>query len=250
MLENLQAINDCDAKYHADMTANLTDCINSVLKGTRHFPITSVVKETYFHLVVLFPNRAKKYIRQVKGGHVWCEDIMKRGYNTIELYAFNVSLTLKPIILGYEFDKPNQGIVKGAYYVNLRQRTYGCGRFDTLCFPCTHAIVAYSSVRLDHMSFVDEVYKLEHLYNVWNYEFPPILNESMWPLVSSTPFKLLPNTSLRRKPKGRPNSTMISDSMNIWERTNQPRLCDYCRNLGHTRPTCPHLENTMRISPR
>ncbi|KAK5825295.1 hypothetical protein PVK06_020110 [Gossypium arboreum] len=64
MLGNLWAINDDRAEYlynipfkqwtqfydrglrYGHMMTNLTECISPVLKGTHHFPVTSVVKET------------------------------------------------------------------------------------------------------------------------------------------------------------------------------------------------------------
>ncbi|KAH1039011.1 hypothetical protein J1N35_040754 [Gossypium stocksii] len=79
MLENLLAINNADGSRsnNEHMTKNLMEYINFVLKGTHHLLITSIVKETYFHLAKLFPKRAEKYVGRMKGGHVWCEDIMK-----------------------------------------------------------------------------------------------------------------------------------------------------------------------------
>ena len=50
---------------YGHMTSNLAECINSVLKGTRHLPITSVVRETYFRLATLFPKRAASYAGQM-----------------------------------------------------------------------------------------------------------------------------------------------------------------------------------------
>ncbi|KAK5794133.1 hypothetical protein PVK06_035340 [Gossypium arboreum] len=106
-----------------------------------------------------------------------------------------------------EFDRPNQGIAKGVYCVHLRNKTCDCGRFDALRFPCAHAITACSNLHLDPMSFVDDVYKLEYLYNVWRHVFPPLLDELMWSPISSALFKLLPDRIFRRKPKGRPMLT-------------------------------------------
>ncbi|KAK5771310.1 hypothetical protein PVK06_047506 [Gossypium arboreum] len=48
------------------------------------------------------------------------------------------------------------------YRVHLRNRIYDCEKFDALHFLCTHAIAAHIDLRLDLMSFVDEVYKLEN----------------------------------------------------------------------------------------
>ncbi|KAK5825518.1 hypothetical protein PVK06_020360 [Gossypium arboreum] len=92
-----------------------------------------------------------------------------------------------------------------------RTTRYGCGRFDRLRFLCVHATC--SSVRLDPMRFVDEFYKLVNMYNVWRNVFPLVPDERRWSPISSTPFKLLLDTSLRQKPKSRPISTWI---LTIW----------------------------------
>ncbi|KAH1046174.1 hypothetical protein J1N35_036958 [Gossypium stocksii] len=90
------------------------------------------------------------------------------------------------------------------------------------------------------MSYVDEVYKIEYMYNMWRHVFPPIPDERKWPFVSLAPFKLLLDRELRRKPKGRPCSSRIHNNMDIRERTNQQKLCEWCRNPCHTTRSCPN----------
>ncbi|PPR93297.1 hypothetical protein GOBAR_AA27376 [Gossypium barbadense] len=68
-----------------------------------------------------------------------------------------------------EFDKPHQGITGGQYRVHLRNRTCDCGRFDALHYPCDHVIATCQNLRLYPMSYVDDVYKLEYMYNVWRH---------------------------------------------------------------------------------
>ncbi|KAH1063369.1 hypothetical protein J1N35_028356 [Gossypium stocksii] len=87
------------------------------------------------------------------------------------------------------------------------------------------------------------------MYNVWKFEFPHVPDESMWQPILGAPSELVTNISLCRKPKGRLTSTRIHDNMDIWERTGQPKLSNYYRNSGHTRPTCPHLGETLRTIP-
>ncbi|XP_052886922.1 uncharacterized protein LOC128295399 [Gossypium arboreum] len=96
------------------------------------------------------------------------------------------------------------------------------------------------NLRLDPMSYVDDVYKLEYMYNMWRHIFPLVPNERKWPSVLLAPFKLLPDRELRRKPKGRPCSTRICNNMDIQETTNQQKLCGWCRNPGHTSRSCPN----------
>ena len=130
--------------------------------------------------------------------------------------------------------------------MHLQRRTCDCGHFDALRFPCAHAIAACAQVRLDHMRFINDVYRLQNMYTVWNHEFPPVPDEKMWPSISSTPFRLAPNVSLRRKPKGRPKSSRIRNEMDDREWNDHIQLCGYCRNSGHTRTSCPHLAEELR----
>lgn len=90
-----------------------------------------------------------------------------------------------------ESNKPNQGITCGQYCVDLRNRTCDCGRFNALRYPCAHIIAACQNQCLDPISYVDEVYKLEYIYNLWRHVFLLVSDERKWPFISLTPFKLL-----------------------------------------------------------
>ncbi|KAH1097278.1 hypothetical protein J1N35_014199 [Gossypium stocksii] len=50
-------------------------------------------------------------------------------------------------------------------------------------------------------------------------------------------FEMVPNRSLHRHPKGRPQSTRIRNDMDVRE-TEKPKLCTMCRTAGHNRSTC------------
>ncbi|KAH1046602.1 hypothetical protein J1N35_037386 [Gossypium stocksii] len=123
---------------------------------------------------------------------------------------------------------------------HLWNRTCNCGRFDVIRYPCAHAIATCQNLCLDPMSYVDDVYKIEYMYNVWRRVFQPVPDERKWSSVSLAPFKLLPDRELRCKPKGRPCSSRIRNSMDIRETTNQQKLCEWCRNPGHTSRSCPN----------
>ncbi|KAH1066861.1 hypothetical protein J1N35_031848 [Gossypium stocksii] len=228
---------------YGHMTTNLAECINFILKGTRHLSITSVVRETYFRLAALFPKRTATYKGQMQGGHVWCHKVLqainkfKARANTMYIVCHDRDNLWFRVI---EFDISNQCIAGGQYRVHLRNRTCDCRRFDALRYPCAHAIAACQNLHLDPMSYVDDVYKIEYMYNVWRHVFPLVPDERKWPSVSLAPFKLLPDRELRCKPKGRPCSTRIRNNMDIRETTNQQKLYGWCRNPGHTSRSCPN----------
>ncbi|KAK5786251.1 hypothetical protein PVK06_040884 [Gossypium arboreum] len=176
---------------YGHMTSNLAEYINSVLKGMRHLLITAVVRETYFRLAALFPKRATSYKGQMQGGYVWCAKVLreinneKAGANTMHTVCHDHDNLWFRVT---EFDRPNQGIIGGQYRVHLRNRTCDCGVFDALRYPWAHVIAACQNLHLDPMMYVDQVYKIEYMYNVWRHVFPEIPDECKWPSVSLAPF--------------------------------------------------------------
>ncbi|KAK5846395.1 hypothetical protein PVK06_002681 [Gossypium arboreum] len=102
--------------------------------------------------------------------------------------------------------KLNCGVIGGAYHVDLRQMTCNCGRFQALYYLCAYAIMTCALKRIDCMTYIDEVYSLKRVYNVWKSKFPPIFDENMWPPTSHVYFELVPDKNSWCKLKSRSNS--------------------------------------------
>ncbi|XP_072081230.1 uncharacterized protein [Arachis hypogaea] len=88
------------------MTMNISECVYSVLKGTRNLPVTTLVKSTYGRLAELF---------------------VIRGYQS-EYTVAETTLT--------------GNFSLGTYRVSLRDRTCDYGYFQALHYPCCHAIAS------------------------------------------------------------------------------------------------------------
>ncbi|PPR87066.1 hypothetical protein GOBAR_AA33626 [Gossypium barbadense] len=140
---NDRLLHGCQGHKHTTVAYDMV--INSVLKGTCHLPITSVARETYFSLAVLFLKRAASYKGQMQGGHVWCAKVLqeinkaKAWANTIHTVCHDRDNLWFRVT---EFDRPHEGIIGRQYRVHLRNRTCDCGRFDALHYPCAHVIAA------------------------------------------------------------------------------------------------------------
>ncbi|PPS19891.1 hypothetical protein GOBAR_AA00678 [Gossypium barbadense] len=115
-----------------------------------------------------------------KGGHVWCRKVLreinraKASANTMHIVCHDRDILW---FLVTEFDRSKQGFSGGQYRVHLRNRTCDCGVFDALRYPCAHVITVCQNLHLDLMTYVDQVYKIKYLYNVWRHVFPPIPDE-------------------------------------------------------------------------
>ncbi|XP_017632498.1 uncharacterized protein LOC108474986 [Gossypium arboreum] len=176
-------------------------------------------------------------------GRIWCTKVLqeinkaKARANTMHIVCHDRDNLWFRVM---EFDRSYEGIIGGQYRINLRNKTCDYERFDALRYPCAHVIVVCQNLHLDLMSYVDEVFKLETMYNIWIHVFPPIPDERNWPAISLALFKLLPDRELHRKPKGRPYSTRIRTNIDIRETTNNQKSCGWCRNPGHTSRSCPN----------
>ncbi|XP_015939389.1 uncharacterized protein LOC107464935 [Arachis duranensis] len=59
------------------MTTNISECVNSMLKGTRNLPVISLVKSTYGRLAELFVLRGQTAKVQLGSGHEFCQALVK-----------------------------------------------------------------------------------------------------------------------------------------------------------------------------
>ncbi|XP_072084705.1 uncharacterized protein [Arachis hypogaea] len=62
----------CDeGRRYGHMMTNLSECINTVLKGTRNLPVAAIVWATYERLQQLFVCRGREAHAQLKGGQIY-----------------------------------------------------------------------------------------------------------------------------------------------------------------------------------
>ncbi|QHO00134.1 uncharacterized protein DS421_13g403860 [Arachis hypogaea] len=74
------------------------------------------------------------------------------------------------------------------------------------------------------------------VFKVYEMEFPPIPDESLWAEWHGT--MLRPNPVMHRKATGRPVSTRFWNDMDETER--HEKWCGLCRQVGYSRRGCPN----------
>ncbi|XP_016177849.1 uncharacterized protein LOC107620153 [Arachis ipaensis] len=133
------------------MTTNISECVNSVIKGTRNLLVTALVKSTYGRLAELFVIRGQTVEAQLASSAKFCQSFMKAmERNLKDSRCFTVTL----------FDRhqseytvaettPTGSFSLGTYRVSLQDRTCDFGYFQALHYPCCHAIACCAQSRLD-----------------------------------------------------------------------------------------------------
>ncbi|KAK5825280.1 hypothetical protein PVK06_020094 [Gossypium arboreum] len=102
-----------------------------------------MVKGLYFHFAALFAKWVEKYEGQIKGGHFWCETVLKdKGENAERVNSMSsvCHSHRNQIFWVTKFHRINDSVIEGVYCIVLRQKTYDYGRFQALRYPCTHTI--------------------------------------------------------------------------------------------------------------
>ncbi|XP_025625403.1 uncharacterized protein [Arachis hypogaea] len=204
------------------MTTNISECVNSVLKGTRNLPTAEA---------------------QVRSGHEFCQALVKAiDRNIRDSRCFTVTL--------YDRHQSEYTVAEttpigsfslGSYRVSLKDNTCDCGHFQALHYPCCHAIACCTYSRLNLASYVHEVYRMSEVFNVYKQGFFPPIPEGLWPPYAGP--TIIPDPDLRRAKEGRPRATRIRGSMDQ-SQENLPKRCGLCRQPGHTRRNCDQRRQT------
>ncbi|XP_072054476.1 uncharacterized protein [Arachis hypogaea] len=195
------------------MMTNISECVNSILKGTRNLPVTALVKSTYGRLAELFVVRGQTAKAQFGSGQRFCQTLVKAiEHNLKDVRCFTVTL----------FDKhqskytvaettPTGNFSLGTYRVSLRDRTCDCGYFQALHYPCCHAIECCAQSQLDWATYVHEFYTMSKVFSVYRMGFLPSIPEGLWPPYAGP--TIVPDPNMRRAREGRPRSTRIRNTM-------------------------------------
>ncbi|XP_057746139.1 uncharacterized protein LOC130965389 [Arachis stenosperma] len=118
-----------EGRRFGHMTTNISECVNSILKGVRNLPVASLVKATYCRLAELFVRKGREAEAQMGTGQQFSQHLVKCiEANMRTARCFTVTL--------YDRDNseftvaettPTGSFSLGTYRVSLASRTCECG---------------------------------------------------------------------------------------------------------------------------
>ena len=246
-------------RRHGAMTTNISECFNGVLKGARGLPISAMVEFTWCKLVAYFHDRHKQITSDLSQGKVWSDYAMKI-YNKNEqkiaghtLRNFNHEEGVYQVVTSYSDHRGGGG--NHSHDVHVFARTYGCGKWQNLKIPCSHAIKVLQGLHLDATSYIDPCYSLNNTIHRYSHNFVVPKSESLWRDVHGP--RWVPDSQLLQA-KGRPTKSRIRNEMDGVRRERGSRREDpdlreiqlrqrwrVCHQEGHNRRSCP---NSRRAS--
>ena len=99
--------------------------------------------------------------------------------------------------------------------VDLKDRHYDCGNFQTDRYPCHHVTACSSNQDIDWTFYIDPVYSMDNICKVYEREFEAVGHHNTW-LPYHGP-RIHPNPELKRTMKGRSKSTRFLNEMDMFE---------------------------------
>ncbi|XP_072080927.1 uncharacterized protein [Arachis hypogaea] len=220
------------------MTTNISEYVNSILKGVRNLPMCSLVKATYGRLAELFVRKGREAEAQRGTGQQFNQHLVKCiEANLKTARCFMVTLYDRDNLEFTVSETTPTGLFSlGSYRVSLGAQTYDCGYFQTFHYPCPHALACCAYSRLTWQPYVHQVYHLSSVFSVYRMSFTPPIPEGFWPPYNGP--TVISDPSKRHASEGCPRSTRIRTTMDE-DDPNRPKRCGLCRQPGHTRRSCP-----------
>ena len=174
---------DVGRRYGA-MTTNIFECFNGVLKGTRGLPITAMVEFTWCKLVAYFHERYKQITFDLSQGKVLSDYAMGIYNKNAEKIAghtlrhFNHETSVYQAVTSYNDHRGGGG--NHNHEVHVFARTSGCGKWQNIKIPCSHAIKVLKGLHLDATAYIDPCYSLDNAIRTYAHQFVVPKSESLW----------------------------------------------------------------------
>ncbi|KAL9659079.1 hypothetical protein QQ045_012325 [Rhodiola kirilowii] len=180
-----------------NMTTNASECLNKILKNGRDLPVLSLVMYTFKQISTFFVKRSQSPYNNERA--LFPPKICERLAELRARAEYHMATLYNPVGGGFDVLTRKNHVT---YKVCLATRTCSCVKWTLLKYPCSHAIAACRSARVDYTDYVLTEYTLEAYYRTWGYFFNPLLHEDFWCDFEGPIF--VPNPRFKRNKAGRP----------------------------------------------
>ncbi|XP_052289098.1 uncharacterized protein LOC112497627 [Citrus sinensis] len=208
------------------VTNNMTESFNNWINSFRGMPIVRMLEEIRRKIMKLIHKRnedAKKW-----NGHL--PPLVRR--KIVEARAAARGLT---VIFGHENTFEVMEDLCKVFVVDLGKKTCNCGEWQISGLPCKHSICSIDAKRLNIEDYIHNYLKCPAFINTYKYQYFPLPDEKMWPLVLHD--NLQPPIII--KSVGRPQIKRRKEANEpaTFKRSSSVK-CSKCEHWGHNKRTC------------
>ncbi|KAL0322628.1 UNVERIFIED_CONTAM: hypothetical protein Sangu_1882100 [Sesamum angustifolium] len=122
------------------LTTNMLECINGVLKGARHLPVSALVEITLERTVHYFRVRAIKGHKMLQNNQLWTDFVCK-------MFISWQQKAVEHMVTKYSHSQQSASVVTrrqnghgmNTYVVKIANQECSCGKWNQFGIPCSHA---------------------------------------------------------------------------------------------------------------
>ena len=255
---------DEGGRRYGDMTSNMAECFNNVIKGVRALPVTAIVQYTFDKLNVYFQKYSEETDDQIAG-----KTITNKKYKyppEVDKWVSHQSRKSESQTAQcfdndewiYQVNEPGGTTVGGVQHggrackVMLKKGECSCQRPQLLHLPCSHLRTA-GRIRKVKVKEVGPVrvseYSIEATKHTWASRFHPYFDQSQWPEYHG--IQVWPDLDLKVNTRGRRKTKRFRNDMDAWgagglrewgsQHFQEPRAsarCGGCNGDGHNTRGC------------
>ncbi|KAL0366055.1 UNVERIFIED_CONTAM: hypothetical protein Sradi_3495600 [Sesamum radiatum] len=200
------------------LTTNMSECINGVLKGARHLPLTAIVEITLVRTVNYFVTRERRSHAMVANGQLW----------TDFAYKFNQwhQKSIDHTVTKYNHRQQSASVVTkrqlgfglNTHVVKITNRECSCGKWTQFGIPCSHAQKVCAAYNINAASLVKNYYDVQAYKNTYSKAFQPLYPENYW---DAPEFWLVHDTTIRISTRPDRNQTSRIHNEMDWRQTRE-----------------------------
>ena len=258
---------DEDGRRYGQMTSNMAECFNNVLKGVRALPVTAIVQYTFTKLNEYFLNyslETDKHMEKLKYPpkvDEFVEFESRKADSQVATIYDNEELI-------YQVNEPGgttaDGVQHGgrAFKVSLKNCDCTCGRPMLLHLACSHLLTAARTRHVDvnhPLTVRESEFSILTTKRTWAPRFHPYFDQSQWPEYHG--IQLWPHGDWKVIKRGRRKTKRFRGDMDGWGRGGREcrndqfqepperARCGKCNSTGHNARKCTQRKRAKGSEP-
>ena len=121
------------------------------------------------------------------------------------------------------------------FVVDLGKKTCDCGEWQISGLPCKHSVCSIDAKRLNIEDYIHNYLKCPAFINTYKYQYFPLPDEKMWPLVLHD--NLQPPIIIKSVGRPQIKRRKEADEPATFKRSSSVK-CSKCEHWGHNKRTC------------
>lgn len=230
-------LRDHNNRRWGNLTTNMSECFNNVLRFARLMPIKACIDYTFQKDVFEYAKHAEMALKcnTALSPRMW------KLFNERDLVGQEHTVTL--------FDHSDQryrvtsrlqtnSAGGNDYTVEYRLKTCTCGKWQVERFPCSHAIAVCRQRNGQPHDIVNKRYYTTTYRQQYSGHYHPLPHKDYW---KEAGWRIQADTSKITTHRGRRRARRIRNEMDVTY-PDEPRnyKCGLCKENGHKKNTCPY----------